>query len=388
MEETETMHSDVQEMQALLVRVVSDKETSGDSERYEDLRYSLIASVEPEEIPDFLFACNSVADFKTFANALSITERGRIVFIEKNFAAITIKEKEEHKNAPLIRMATNTLEETRHIGRVAKGEDDSIVTNKLVKYSWQLISIVAVFATLYSFYLQVKSNDPHITVNNAVVSHLTIPPRVAGLKATYSYRDSVVSDLWKLEATVNNIGTETIVAIGAKKNITKSNGLYLSVLNGFKILNTSQIASSLPANVSVENDTTLFLGFEQWRKAESVQIGLYLEKKGDRTSKMPMLSLNERQIVDGKVDNIPYRLLKPTYEPLLINSLPLAIKNPLKWLLITVFGILGIIGMPVAAFSELRTPKGKNGKFKTLLPFVVGAIFCLAPLLWMIPKFW
>lgn len=382
MEETEELQEESQEMREILFRVINDQSTNDDTKKYPQLRIALISGLEATEIPDFLFTCESLVQFNIFINAYSVSKSNKVSFIKNTFEPLIGSNK---KVAQLSGIVNTTITEARHVGRVADGTNSG--TNKIIKYSWGFLSVVAVFATLYGFYLQLRTNNPRLFVNNSLISHLTIPPRIAGLRASYYYRDSAVSDLWKLNANVGNNGNETIIGVGTKKNILQTAGLILKVRNGFKVLNLETINETFPAKIQVLNDTSLSISFEQWRKGEAIQVSLYLEKVSREGSAAPALYLDERQIVDGKVDIIPYQAVLQVSKPYVIDALPVAIRSPLRWGLIIVFGVFALIGMPAAAYSELKS-KGNSSKLKTIMPFIILALLFVAPLLWLVPKFW
>lgn len=370
----------------VLLNAINDNESNEDQELYTFLRLELITKLEILDTPDFLFGCESLSDFKKFINTLYILKREQTNYVDNLFINLYKKYSKNQSNRITI---NNTLSETGDI--IAKNftsneSDTKSTSSKISSILLALVSFIATIATIYSVYLQVKSNNPNISIINISTSHLTIPPRVAGLKANYYYRDTAVSDLWKLDIIIKNTGNETIIATGPHKNILPEQGLEVTIRKGYKILDVENQNKTIPSYVNEINDTTILIKFSQWRKSEFLKLGLYLESIG-KDKPFPVARLDERQIIDGKVNYTSYESSTQNHKLSLVDYIPTFISSPLRFSLITIYSLVSL-AIPIATLKELRKKENKAEKFGTIVAFILLFIISAGPLLWLVNKFW
>lgn len=370
----------------VLLNAINDNESNEDKELYSNLRTELIVKLEILDTPDFIFGCENLSEFKKFINTLYLLKREQTDYIDNLFINLYKKYNQNTRHRLTINKAISETGGIISNNFTTSESNNKSTPNRLSSFLLALISFIATVATIYGVYLQVKSNNPNLSIVKVTSSHLTISPRVAGLKANYYYRDTAVSDLWKLDIIVRNTGSETIISTGPHKNIIPDQGVELAINNGYKILDIDDLGGTLPASVKEINDTTFILNFSQWRKTEYRKIGLYLEKSSNK-KKQPIVTLNERQIIDGKVSYQSYESSVQGHKSTLIDYIPTFISSPLKLSLITIYSLTSFI-VPIAAVMELKKKKNKREKFITAVAFIISFIIVASPLLWIIDRFW
>ena len=208
--------------------------------------------------------------------------------------------------------------------------------NKLIKYAPSVLAVVGLIVGILRYYQEVKPNNPRVEILEISNDNLTNLPTIRNLKSEFYYNDSLISNLWKINASIQNIGPKTIIGKGNKKNLIGS-GLTLKLEDGFNILNFNVNYSDFPFEVR-KGSNQVSLTFNQWRKNEKFEITVYAEQIAENQN-APVLVINEREIVDGIVT---YNKLsqQATSESKLIDLAPPLVKVPLFW-----FGIIIYAGM-------------------------------------------
>ncbi|GGK27742.1 hypothetical protein GCM10007962_22500 [Yeosuana aromativorans] len=212
-----------------------------------------------------------------------------------------------------------------------------------------IITIVAGIVAVLSFIYQIKSNDPKLEVLEISNDNLTNLPKVEYLKSNFYYKDSLITNLWKLNAIVRNIGSKTIIGKGDNKNIIDNN-LTFRLNNGFKLIDFNITQNDFPYNIRKDENIVSF-DFVQWRENEKVDITIYAEQVSKESNELKII-LNEREIIDGHVN---YRKLSQEEDKnkIIADFLPKPIRNVLYWVGIVFYGLIILI-LPFGLYTELN----------------------------------
>jgi len=221
--------------------------------------------------------------------------------------------------------------------------------NKVWKSMLTILSIVTGIATLIGLYLQWYEKKPIIDLRQISIENLTDKPNVTGFDATYRFNDSIVKNLWRGYYIIENIGNETIIGTGTKKNII-TDKIKVTTNSKFKILNFEVKNSNFPIQVLKDSDNNLLLDFLQWRQSEFFELQVYFEGTSSDTLN-PIISINEREILNA---DVRYSIFKPSVKDkkIIADYLP-SFLNWILWLLGVVSFGLGFIIMPIFFISEV-----------------------------------
>ena len=133
----------------------------------------------------------------------------------------------------------------------------------------------------------------------------------------------------------------------------------LFINKGYRIISSEIRNSNFPINYQVENND-IPINFLQWKQGEYFEFLMYLERVNSDTL-APKLSINEREILNGKVT---YSTLKSQTEEKRIaaNYLPRFLESILWWIGTVSYGFMVLL-MPMVVVSEAS----KINKFKNWL---------------------
>lgn len=161
-----------------------------------------------------------------------------------------------------------------------------------------IIALLASLATVISVWLQIR--QPATKIDVLIESeHLTAIPQIPDLRAEFSFRDKLVSDLWRLSVRITNTGDKTIIGEGQLKNLL-GNQVSLFVPNGYEILGIQVDSASFPVEVTQLTERSFSMRFAQWRRRESLRLTIYLQRLPQADDK-PSLYSEDRPILDGDV---------------------------------------------------------------------------------------
>lgn len=210
-----------------------------------------------------------------------------------------------------------------------------------------IITLVAAVVGVLSFIYQVKSNNPKLEILEISNDNLTNLPRVRNLKSSFHYKDSLITNLWKLNTSIKNISSKTIIGKGNNKNII-DNSLTFNLNNGFKLIDFNINNSDFPNTINIKNNEVQFM-FNQWRKDEKIDITIYAEQILSKDKELKLL-MNEREIIDGL---ITYRKVNQPLEKdsKLIDFLPTPLKSILFWIGMIFYGFI-ILLLPIGFAVE------------------------------------
>ncbi len=229
----------------------------------------------------------------------------------------------------------------------------------IIKNLVTIVSIIAGFAAVLSFIYQVKSNNPKLEILEISNDNLTNLPKVKNLKSDFYYKDSLITNLWKLNASIKNISSKSIIGKGTNKNIIENN-LTFRLNNGFKLIDFNINETDFPNEASVQNDE-IKLNFTQWRQDEQIDVTIYAEQISNENEELELL-INEREIVDGVVG---YRKISQPQEKdsRIIDLFPSPLATVLFWIGIVFYGFFIFIlpiGLVIEVYKYVNYQKWKR----------------------------
>ena len=256
------------------------------------------------------------------------------------------------------------------------------------KNSSILIALIGVVLTALIGYYQIFHKDT-ITLNIERVNStlLTKPLHTKGLKASYTYRDSIiVKKLWETTFVIRNTGKTTILGEGFPSKNIKDDCLLLRISNCEKLLS----ATITNCNNSARLDERK-LYFTQWKEDEYVEITLITEGK-----KAPYLRISDRDIIDSKITYSEYSPKVVESNNKLIDSVPKGIASFFKWFYTLIVVVL-LLTMPFVVTDNPKLPWGKKDEDDEdqknnsvwekvsigIIMFFVVLLYFAPPLLWM-----
>lgn len=220
---------------------------------------------------------------------------------------------------------------------------------KVIQYLVTTLTIIGGIIAIISFIYQVKSNKPKMEILEISNDNLTNLPEVKNLKSNFYYKDSLITNLWKINVRISNNGAQTIVGKGSNKNLINDH-LVFSLNDGYKLIDFNISDSSFPYSIENSSNEVRFY-FNQWRVDERVSIVAYAEQIIENESPLAVL-LNERDILDGEVT---YRKAnqEPNKSKRLIDFLPSPLVRVLYWFGLIFYGIF-LVFLPIGAGIEIN----------------------------------
>ncbi|WP_353778730.1 hypothetical protein [Winogradskyella sp. 3972H.M.0a.05] len=212
-----------------------------------------------------------------------------------------------------------------------------------------IVTIVAGIVAVLSYIYQIKSNNPKLEILEITNENLTSLPRVKNLESNFYYKDSLITNLWKLNATIRNTGSKTIIGTGTSKNLI---GDYLTFkLNeGFKLIDFNISENDFPYSMNRINNDVIF-SFVQWRENEKIDVTVYAEQITSNNRKLEIM-LNEREIIDGVIDYKKLNQPNENSNQIAINYLPKPLQEIFYWVGLVFFGLIFLV-LPFGFYIEL-----------------------------------
>lgn len=219
--------------------------------------------------------------------------------------------------------------------------------NKFLKTVFTVVSFAAAIAGITALYLQIQSKVPIIEIKNISSDKLTDLPNIEELKAIYIFKNDTVKSLWKFHYIISNIGDENIIGEGNNKNIIKES-LKFTFNQGFKIIDYQLNKKDFPLDIKV-SDKRFEINFLQWHPTEKFEIILYVEQL--EKSKIPILTSNEREILNGEITySTIYKEIEKNES--LFDRLQKSFQTILWWFGVIFFGLFVAL-MPFVIIAEI-----------------------------------
>lgn len=245
-----------------------------------------------------------------------------------------------------------------------------------------IIGLIGVVLTGLTVYYQIFHKET-ITLNIERVNStlLTRPLHIEGLKASYTFHDSIkVKKLWETTFVIRNTGKTTILGEGFSTKNIKDDGLPFRIINCEKLLSATITNCN---NSSHLGNRKIY--FSQWKQNEYVEITLITEGQ-----KAPYLKISDRDIIDSEITYSEYSPKVIESNQKLIDSVPSGIANFLKWSFVVIVGMM-ILAVPFGIYDEQKRFKNKPEQtfrvweqvFIGIMMLITILIFFASPLLWM-----
>jgi len=115
------------------------------------------------------------------------------------------------------------------------------------------------------------------------------------LQAQYFFNDSIVDNLWVLNFKLNNIGSQSIIGKGDRKDFIDEK-MTLNLSEDFNILKLDSLSSNFPYSINYwENQ--IEIGFKQFKPDEFLEYRIFLIGKS-KNENSPKLSIDERGLIE------------------------------------------------------------------------------------------
>jgi len=204
-----------------------------------------------------------------------------------------------------------------------------------------LTAIMAISAVIT---ILILLNKGETKINAQILSkdELTIYAPEQELNARYTYAGEEVAHLWKIKVRFINSGNKTIITQGSSKNILTKEGLNFIFSDIKKILRIQELDANFKSSITQAEANKFQINFVQWRENEYIDACFYVSTE-DKSGVRPLLSIPEREIIDGDVHIEDLTIRESGGRRLAIDYLP-------KSNAITIKIIIGLI---VIGFSSL-----------------------------------
>ncbi|MDR0334088.1 MAG: hypothetical protein LBI15_11600 [Dysgonamonadaceae bacterium] len=237
------------------------------------------------------------------------------------------------------------------------------------------LTIIGLIIAGFTYYYQVIYKEKTI-VNIEKISEvlLTNPMPVSGLKAHYTYNDSIsVDNLWQTTFIVKNIGNKTIYGAGFQNQSIRDSHIPISIIECDRVLSATITNENNGAFMVIPLKITIV----QWKPKEYIEITTLTEGINP-----PKLIISDREIKDAEITYSVYSPGEIKINQKIIEHLPTNVINTLKWIITSVMGFLLLLAISQVRKSYLEIDsKAVRVLFVILLLIFLSII--LMPLLWM-----
>jgi hypothetical protein len=240
----------------------------------------------------------------------------------------------------------------------------------------------SIFGLLIAGYYQfIYEEKITIEVKTIDVLELTSLPKIDGLQATFQFKDTTVTNLWKIRFYISNKGNKTIIGQGDRKDLLSS-GLSVYLKDSVSIISITAKNRNFPIDIS-NNKNQLKLDFKQWKVGEYLEIIGYVENFDQNT---PSVFMDDRDIIESEIIFSNYEPIEVKDQAKIIDRLPKGLQNLLQWFIILTIVTLDIWSIFLIR-KELKTGEMKNSKTIAILGFVIWLVLTIlftTPLLWIL----
>ena len=258
-------------------------------------------------------------------------------------------------------------------------------TFKFLSIVGSIASIIGLSLFIYYKYIYIKKIELEVkTINN---EELAINPTEQNLKAEYTFNGDTVINLYKIRFIISNTGTKTIIGENQRSDLINDKiSIYVDTINKLKILDLKITKSNFPISLN-SNSNDFFFKFQQWKVDEFVELTAYFESKiRVSDSIFKIFIIEEREIINGKINYSVYNPTKNLEDKILIDFLPKKMKSFFWWSAIITYSILLllIIYSLKSEFTKAKDTSSKGIKIATAIFMLIFFLFALSPVLWMI----
>ncbi len=234
-------------------------------------------------------------------------------------------------------------------------------------------ALTIVIAALGLYYQVFYKERISLNVETVSTTLLTRPFHIEGLRASYTFHDSInVERLWQTTFVIKNTGNKTILGEGFSNKNIRNSYIPLKFEKCNRLLSTKLTNSNNDAFLINNN-----LYISQWKPNEFCEIMVISDGLDS-----PCLTICDRDIVDSEITYSVYSPKTDTSNKKLIDYLPNFIKVTLKWIIVAI-----IITVSLASIVEvIKQTKKQSGVLVIVLTIIacliIIAIFA-SPLLWI-----
>jgi len=260
---------------------------------------------------------------------------------------------------------------------------NSTTMNRILKIIFVYIAGAAsIFGLLIAGYYQFIYEDKIIIeVKTIDAVELTSLPKIDGLRATFEFNDTTVTNLWKIRFYISNKGNKTIIGQGDRKDLL-SDGLPLYLRDSISILSIMTNDKNFPVEIRNQKNY-LTLNFKQWKAGEYLEVIGYIEnfKKAE-----PIIFIDDRDIIESQIVFTKYEPVEKELKAKLIDNLPKGVQNFIKWLIILTIIVLDILSI-FTIRKELKKDEMQNSRAVAIMAFILWMIVTVlftTPLLWIL----
>jgi hypothetical protein len=249
-----------------------------------------------------------------------------------------------------------------------------------LEFLGSIASVIALgFFIYYQFFYEA---DAVLEIKIINREELTKIPTDNNLKVEYSLKGRDVTNLYKIRFSIKNMGNKTIIG---KDNIgLVTEPLPLNLDENSEVYGIQITDSNFPIELVKLDSFSRAFSFKQWRSGEFIEISAYVGN--DDYSNIGGFSIDERDIIDGQVIFTEFKNEETTFNPRLIDRLPLSQKNTAWWILIVSY-IIGYISSIWQFFVQIKSEDIRDSKAATvafIVMWLILNIIMLTPLLWVI----
>lgn len=235
------------------------------------------------------------------------------------------------------------------------------------------LSIIAIIVSILVTWYFNREKITALNIEQVNTTMLSRNSDIDGLTIQYLYHDTIeVKNLWKTIFTIKNVGDQNLYGKGFSDINVKDGIVPLTVDNCNRILSIKMISNN--CGCKLMDDGSLMV--TQWKPNEYAELEVLTEGE-----KSPTLFIEPRDIKDANISYSQYTPATISSTSKLIDKVPESIKNTLKWIIVSVMGVLIL----AAIFQMPQQLKDKSSGFKviTIVLWCIFMIFILSPLLWM-----
>lgn len=234
-----------------------------------------------------------------------------------------------------------------------------------------IVTLTACVATIGGFYFQIRQANPRIDVILQSNQNLTYLPQIPQLKADFRFDERPVRDLWQSRLTLLNSGRKTIIGEGQQKNIVRD-AIVLGVSKGFNLLQLQTESADFSTVVKKIDESHFSISFLQWRRNETINLTVYLERT-DRNIPAPSFLSEDRHLIDGDIVFLDASILRSRQPKTLLDHLNPTIAAMFRGCVLAILS--GVAALSVwACFMETREYLGAHewrrryfGQFKEMV---------------------
>jgi hypothetical protein len=244
-------------------------------------------------------------------------------------------------------------------------------------------SLASILALCFFIYFQfINESEAVLEITTTSKEELTRIPTDNNLKVQYTFNGDTVTNLWKVKFEIKNIGGKTIIG---KENVgILSEHLPIKFGKDNVVFGVEISEMNFPVELIKMDSLNYGFSFKQWKNNDFLELSAYIGNED--YSNIKGITLDERDIIDGKVIISELNSKEISIEPRLIDKLPLNIKK-VAWWLMAIGYVFFLLASSWESVKILKSEDMKSSKSSTVAYVIMMIILMIAfliPLLWVI----